>query len=1131
MNVVLNEKNHFHSRNDTLWYKDAVIYQLHVKTFCDSDGDGIGDFKGLTRKLDYLQELGVTAIWLLPFYPSPLKDDGYDISDYKGIHPAYGSLRDFKTFLREAHKRGLKVISELVVNHTSDQHTWFQKSRRGKPRSQWWDFYVWSETPDRYKEARIIFKDFESSNWTWDPVAKAYYWHRFYSHQPDLNYDNPKVQKAVLEVLDFWFDIGVDGFRLDAIPYLYEREGTNCENLAETHQFLKKMRSHVGQKFKDRLLLGEANQWPEEAAAYFGNGDECHMAFHFPLMPRLFMALRMEDRFPIVDILEQTPSIPESCQWAVFLRNHDELTLEMVTDEERDYMYRVYAQDPRMRINLGIRRRLAPLLGNERRRIELMNCLLFSMLGTPVMYYGDEIGMGDNIYLGDRDGVRTPMQWSADRNGGFSHANPQRLYLPVIIDPEYCYETINVEAQQGNRHSLLWWMKRLISLRKQYRAFSRGSIEFLNPDNFKILAYIRHFGDEHILVIANLSRFVQYVHIDLSSYVGTIPMELFSGNEFPPVHPEPYFLTLGPHTFYWFSLTAKHEVPEAIESDTVLSSLPLVTVASSWDQILRGRAKGSLEAHLPQFLQRSRWFGGKARSVKRVSVEDALPIHKDDVPAYIAFLRVDYKDGNDEMYALPLSYATGQSAESVIEASPSPILLRLNLREKGEEGILFDALLHQAFCMGLLKAIEHRRHIKGEKGKLLTTSTPYYRDLRKSCGELSEATHVKAEQSNTSIAYGDQFILKFIRRLEVGMNPDLEISRFLTERGFQHIPAVLGAIEYSAGEEESITLAILQQFIPNEGDAWTYTLDVLGHYFERILAQRPHVSSAPSFQGSILDLMDQTVPNEILELVGSYLESVRLLGQRTAELHVALSSAEDNPRFAPEAFSTHYQQSIYHSIRGLIRNTFRMLRLRRQALPERIHSEVQTILDMESILLDRFRAVMQHKITGQRIRCHGDFHLGQVLYTGKDFIIIDFEGEPTVPITSRRVKRSPLRDVAGMLRSFHYAAYSALFDQEARGLVSSDDRAYLEAWVTFWYIWISSFFLKAYLQVAGHEDFLPRSRKELQILLDTYLLEKAFYELSYELNNRPEWVLIPLKGIQQLVNVSTTGAQDSVPFR
>src|SRR5450432_1439197 len=503
---------------DALWYKDAVIYELHVKTFHDSDGDGIGDFRGLIEKIDYLQELGVTAIWLLPFYPSPLRDDGYDIADYYDVNPNYGTLADFQAFLAAAHERGLKVITELVINHTSDHNPWFQKSRRAAPGSPERDLYVWSDTLEKYKEARIIFKDFETSNWSWDPLARAYYWHRFYAHQPDLNFENPAVHEALLSVVDFWLEKGVDGLRLDAVPYLFEAEGTNCENLPQTHGFLRKLRAHVDSKFSDRMLLAEANQWPEDAAAYFGAGDECHMNFHFPIMPRMFMAIHMEDRFPILDILAQTPQIPAGCQWALFLRNHDELTLEMVTDEERDYMYRAYANASEMRINLGIRRRLAPLVGNDRRKMELLHGLLFSLPGTPVLYYGDEIGMGDNVFLGDRNGVRTPMQWSADRNAGFSRANPQRLILPIIIDPEYHFEAINVEAQQNNTHSLLWWTKRLIALRKRFQAFGRGSIAFLTPVNHRILAFARTFHPresegETVLVVANLSRFVQYVEL------------------------------------------------------------------------------------------------------------------------------------------------------------------------------------------------------------------------------------------------------------------------------------------------------------------------------------------------------------------------------------------------------------------------------------------------------------------------------------------------------------------------------------------------------------------------------------------------------------------------------------------
>jgi maltose alpha-D-glucosyltransferase/alpha-amylase len=538
---------------DDLWYKDAIFYELHVKAFYDSNGDGIGDFRGLIEKLDYLQELGVNCIWILPFYPSPLKDDGYDVADYYGVNPDYGTLQDVKQFLKEAHRRNFRVMFDLVMNHTSDQHPWFQEARadRKSPRR---NYYVWSDTDQRYKDARIIFTDTERSNWTWDPVAQQYYWHRFFSHQPDLNFDSSRVRRSMFKVLRHWLDLGIDGFRTDAVPYLFEREGTNCENLPETHAYLKEVRREIDRNYQGRILLAEANQWPADVRPYFGDGDEFHMAFNFPVMPRIFMALRREDRRPIIDIIAQLPAIPDACQWCLFLRNHDELTLEMVTDEERDYMYHEYAQDPRMKINVGIRRRLAPLLDNGRRRIELLNSLLFTLPGSPIIYYGDEIGMGDNIYLGDRNGVRTPMQWSGDRNAGFSRADPARLYSSVISDPVYGYQAINVEAQLRNPSSLLNWMKRLIRIRKNYPVFARGTIEFLHPANQKVLVYIRRDEHQCVLVVNNLSRFVQPVELDLRNYNGWLPVEIIGETHFPQIGELPYFLTLGPHGFYWFRL-------------------------------------------------------------------------------------------------------------------------------------------------------------------------------------------------------------------------------------------------------------------------------------------------------------------------------------------------------------------------------------------------------------------------------------------------------------------------------------------------------------------------------------------------------------------------------------------------
>ncbi len=638
-----------------LWYKDAVIYQAHVRAFFDSNDDGIGDFVGLTRKLDYLQDLGINTLWLLPFYPSPLRDDGYDIANYTAVHPSYGTLADFKLFMREAHRRGIRVITEMVINHTSDQHAWFQKSRNAKPGSPWRDFYVWSDTPEKYKDARIIFKDFETSNWAWDPVAKQYYWHRFFSHQPDLNFDNPAVHDALFKALEFWMDLGVDAFRLDAIPYLYEREGTTSENLPETHVYLKKLRKHLDQKYPGKMLLAEANQWPEDTLPYFGDGDECHMAFHFPVMPRMYMSLAQEDRFPIIDIMSQTPPIPANCQWAMFLRNHDELTLEMVTEEDRDYMWRTYARDREARINLGIRRRLAPLLDNHRGRIHLMNGLLFSFPGTPIIYYGDEIGMGDNIYLGDRNGVRTPMQWSADRNAGFSRSNPQKLYLPVIIDPQYHYEQVNVEAQQNNQYSLLWWMKRLLALRKRYRAFGRGTMEFLHPENRKILAYIRRFEDETILVVANLSRLVQTFELDLSAYRGMTPVELSGGVRFPEVGDRPYFLNLGPFAFYWFTIERR----PAADVKTV-EEVPLIG-ARKWDEIFADRNRDALTDAILRYIRGRRWFSGKARTVSNLSIRELVPLPKRS--AFLAMIDVEYSEGESQTFLLPLGTTQARRAD------------------------------------------------------------------------------------------------------------------------------------------------------------------------------------------------------------------------------------------------------------------------------------------------------------------------------------------------------------------------------------------------------------------------------------------------------------------------------------
>src|SRR5688572_585334 len=620
--------------DDPPWYKDAVIYQLHHQAFYPSNDDGIGDFRGLTQKLDYIRDLGVNAIWLLPFYPSPQKDDGYDVADYHNVHPNYGTRADFRQFLREAHRAGLKVITELVVNHTSDQHPWFQAARRAPRGSPKRDYYVWSDTDQKYKGTRIIFTDTETSNWAWDPVAKQYYWHRFFSHQPDLNFDNPHVLRAVFRTMRFWLDMGVDGFRLDAIPYLIEREGTSNENVPETHVVLKEIRKLIDQSYPNKVLLAEANMWPEDVRPYFGDGDECHMAFHFPLMPRMYMAIAQEDRHPLVEIMGQTPEIPDISQWAIFLRNHDELTLEMVTSRERDYMYRMYAADVQARINLGIRRRLAPLMENDPERIKLMNSLLLSMPGSPIVYYGDEIGMGDNIYLGDRNGVRTPMQWSPDRNAGFSRADPQRLYLPPIMDPVYGYQAVNVEAQERDPASLLSWMKRMLATRKTSRAFGRGRLTFLRPGNRKILSYLREDKDDAVLCVANLSRTAQPVELDLKRFKGRVPVELLGRTAFPPIGERFYLLTLPAYGYYWFRLAADATPPEWHAQVMPPQEMPILVLFDGWTSFFREKVvpwrmgmaetlRRQLEDEvLPRYIEGQRWYAAKGERVQNARIVD-----------------------------------------------------------------------------------------------------------------------------------------------------------------------------------------------------------------------------------------------------------------------------------------------------------------------------------------------------------------------------------------------------------------------------------------------------------------------------------------------------------------------------
>ena len=1091
--------------DNLLWYKDAIIYELHIKAFKDGNGDGIGDFRGLLEKLDYLQDLGVTAIWLLPFYPSPLRDDGYDIMDYYTVNPSYGTLRDFKKLLKEAHARGLRVITELVINHTSDQHPWFQRARRAPAGSVERDYYVWNDNPDKYSDTRIIFQDFEVSNWTYDSVAQAYFWHRFYSHQPDLNFDHEPVQEEIFKMLDYWIDLGVDGFRLDAVPYLFEREGTNCENLPETHDFLKKLREHVDQKKPDIMLLAEANMWPEDSASYYGDGDECHMNFHFPIMPRMFMALRMEDRYPIIDILDQTPAIPDNCQWGLFLRNHDELTLEMVTDEERDYMYKVYTKDPKARINLGIRHRLAPLLENDRRKIELMNHLLLSLPGTPVIYYGDEIGMGDNFYLGDRDGVRTPMQWSPDRNAGFSDANPQQLYLPVILDPEYRYEAVNVETQQRNSNSLLWWMKRHFSMRKSHRAFSRGDMEFLYVDNAKILAFTRTYEDETLLIISNLSRFSQSAEVDLGKYKETIPVELFSRNRFPRVDAETYHFTLAPYAYQWFLLEKTREYSDDYLGEDQQSVLSI----AKWSQLTGKSARTQLEKHLGAYLNSCRWFGGKSRTIRSISIADALELPIKDGTGTLLILEVSYNEGLDEYYQLPVSFIPEGPSKFFRSKFQQSMIFPITVG--GEEGFLYDAMYSEPFrsyLFSLMAKSSKKGESTGLVGRSLAAVKHYYKEHKKTVSSRILST----EQSNTSVIYDKQYFFKIYRKLERMVNPDVEVTRYLSETAeFEHIPKYAGELVLKGDQTTDYMLGMMLELVDNQGDAWEYMNDAITRYYERVsLGQDDH--QTPSLKGTLMKPTPHAKIPEILQSLigGAPAERAHLLGLRTAEMHIALAAHPEVKDFEPEAFSLHYQRSLYSSLQTLVRTTYQTLDRSFKQLPEPFVPLAEQVKSIKKDVLQRFKSIYDHKIEALKIRTHGDYHLGQVLFTGRDFVILDFEGEPARSYSERRLKRSPLRDVAGMLRSFHYAAYNGLSNIDDYVQGNAD---HLEEWAEQWNHYMSGFYLQAYLEKTKGHSFIPTDPGDFNILIQTFLLEKAIYELNYELNNRPGWSIIPMKGI------------------
>jgi len=1114
------------SAADPLWYKDAIIYEIHIRAFMDSNNDGIGDFAGLTSKLDYLQDLGVTCLWLLPFFPSPLRDDGYDIANYIDVNPSYGTIEDFKQFLDAAHLRGMQVMIELVINHTSDQHPWFQAARLAPPGSPEREMYVWSETDRLYEGVRIIFTDTEKSNWTWDEQAQAFYWHRFFSHQPDLNFDNPRVMDEVLKAMRFWLDMGVDALRLDAIPYLVERDGTSCENVPETHVKIKQIRTVIDAEYSNRLILAEANMWPADVRPYFGDADECHMAFHFPLMPRIYMALRQEDRLPITDIMAQTPDIPDSCQWGLFLRNHDELTLEMVTDDERDYMYLAYSADPRMRINVGIRRRLAPLVDNNRRRIELLNSLLLSFPGTPIMYYGDEIGMGDNIYLGDRNGVRTPMQWNSDRNAGFSKAVPAKLYFPVIMDPIWGYQAINVEAQQSDQSSLLHWTRNMIALRKLFQVFGRGTLEFLHPENRKILAYIRNLdrreangepdgSHETVLCVANLSRFAQPVSLDLSRFDGMQPVEMLGYVSFPTVTRQPYALTLAPYSFLWLELqpaAPKPEAPALANEDPGLDMLARGALKGDLSNLLKGPGLELLQQLLPKYLPQQRWFGAKSKTIRDIGVEDWIQLT--DVHAVIVFLRLTYADDTGDLYQLPLAISSGEQADAVRASAPASILA--NLSTGGRAVVLHDATARENMRQALLTMIDTNGSVEGERSILTGARSSAFDAIRG--GDPLPARTGSAEQSNTSIIYDNRLILKLFRRLQEGENPDTEIGRFLTEVAhFPRIAPFLGDIRSVSESGVPTTLGMLQGLVANEGDGWEWTLEELGRYYDSV-ANCP----TPSDLGHAASFLESARAPEIAwEHAGLYLDAAGLLGRRTAEMHLALATPTEDPAFKAEPYSSDDTRSDTERISAQISSALEALKRGMTHLPEAdgrggsVVDDAARLVSRRLDLLGRAKFDSESATTqfGQRIRIHGDYHLGQVLRAKNDFVILDFEGEPARSLESRRRKQTPLRDVAGMLRSFSYAAFSGLdrFSQRRPEVRN------IEPWARLWQNAVSTEFLAGYRQVIQADAHLLPSAAEAQSMLDACLLEKALYELQYELNNRPDWVRIPLAGILALL--------------
>ena len=1080
---------------DELWYKDAIIYQLHVKAFADSNNDGIGDFAGLTEKLGYLQDLGVTALWLLPFYPSPGRDDGYDIADYGAINPDFGTMKDFRRFIVEAKRRGLRVITELVINHTSDQHDWFKRARRSDPKSSARNWYVWSDTDQKYAGTRIIFTDTEKSNWTWDHEAGQFYWHRFFSHQPDLNFDNPHVVSAMVQVMKRWLDAGVDGFRLDAIPYLCERDGTNNENLPETHTVIRRLRAELDAYARGKVLLAEANQWPEDVQEYFGNGDECHMAYHFPLMPRIYMAIAQEDRFPITDILRQTPDIPANCQWALFLRNHDELTLEMVTDVERDYLWSTYANDPRARINVGIRRRLAPLMDNDRRKIELMNSLLLSFPGTPIIYYGDEIGMGDNIYLGDRNGVRTPMQWTPDRNGGFSRADPARLYAPIIMDSVYGYEAVNVEAQSRSLSSLLSATKRLISVRKSTLAFGRGSMTFIRPVNRAVLAYVRQLGDEVILCVANLSRSAQATELDLSAWKDRIPLEMLGRTHFPAIGELPYMITLAPYGFYWFQLRerdkSEHIAPSVVPEFETL----VVPLGATWVSLARTRSVFERDV-LPGHLARTRWYPEHAASGINPTLTSAIPFCDiGDNRPWLTFFEVTER-GTTTRYVLPMQIEWMRFDRE--RYNPHALAA---VRQGAREGTLLDVASDRIFIALLLRNL--REALTVEESGLSLEFRPTSKFSGKQVRQPERIVAVEGEKFSSTALVDSDYVVKLYRKLQSGIHPEIEVGRHLAEvAGFANTPAMLGSVELTEGESRS-AIAIVHARVEHQGDAWTVTAAYLDRFLEeqRLLTASAHPGER-----------DEQVP---------YLRFMSQAGRRAAEMHLAFATVSGLADFAPEPIRSADAQRWSEDIVARAERVFETLNQKRNTIDEADRPLVDQLLAQRAILHDRLKVLLPADTRGLNIRHHGDLNLGRMLIVKDDIFISGFEGDLRQSLEERRRKAPAARDLASLIRSIEYSATAAL---ERALKLAPDEQGRLSTALMEWVDRSIAAFLAAYRENMTNSSLWPTDRQAAGQMLDFFLLDKMLDEIEYELLQSPEWLRVPLTGVLRLLPQSTNEA-------